>query len=95
VPLAIDGKNGGETKRFALPIKSYSFKFEEIVKDNPYATRDSQYEKFHKLELEEEARRAEQRKKDEEERARREEERKKKEAEDRAKFEAEQKLKRE
>jgi hypothetical protein len=94
VPVAID-RHDGETKRFALPIKSYSFKFDEVVKDNPYATRDSQYERYHKLELEEEARQAEIRKKEAEERARREEERKKKEAEDRVKFEAEQKLKRE
>lgn len=55
MPLALDTSG----KRFALPLASYTFKFEEVVPRNPYDTRDSQYERYHKLEIEEDARRAE------------------------------------
>jgi hypothetical protein len=55
VPHALDTSE----KRFALPLASYTFKFEEVVPHNPYDTRDSQYERYHKLDIEEDARRAE------------------------------------
>jgi len=54
--LAIDSSAGKQ--RFGLPRLNYDFNIEDVVPVNPYDTRDSQYEKYHKLELEEEARRA-------------------------------------